>query len=454
MIRSMTTIAAMAACCGLAAAQFNVNLMTNGDFEAGNELLLLPNDWNAFAGATGFWSSSFNHTPGGAYSLEFPMTGGFKAWQPDVENRPVLTPVAPDGNGGPVTLSMWYNMPSEVSVLVLGGKIDWFTANGQGLGGTGDLNITDRNTNGEWRQMVWTNRANGDLIVPPLGATRARVFIQTFDPGTPSGTVYFDDVELVQASGDLPCLADLFEDGILDINDILTFAQAFNDEAEQPGPNDDRAVNGGFETADMMDPTQPMGWNCIRCEATGYDVGGMNGAPAAVEGTRLVSLRGSPEGGFVSWLMDVEDPEAVIAPNSTNPLTFSFMWNIPNAGVSTQILGAKVEWIALNEEGLFETFLGGTGDIIITQDLSPTNGWQPFQFTVQPANIPPAAEAARVLVFSFSPDGTPSTGEVYFDDVKVFQAGVPSRVADQFFDGVLDINDILVFANNFNAGCP
>lgn len=462
MIRTTTAAAILAATSGLACAQFGVELAPNADFENGDTFLLLPDDWGTLNNAGGQWTTAENHTPGGQYSLSIPMVTGFNNWNTIVDSRPMVVPVAPASNGGPTTLSFWYNMPSEINTLVVGAKVDWFSETGGGLGGTGDLLITDRDTAGDWRQITFTEVENGGMV-PPIGATNARIMFFNFEPGDggadgilPFGTVYFDDVSFTQEEGPAPCPADSNRDGVLNIDDVLLFLQEFANAQNLPGPTDDQAPNGSFETPDPMDSTIPEGWTRINNPEGAYETGGVDGAPAARTGTRLLSASGAPDGGFNSWNLTTGDPDDHIPMNSENDIRFEFFYNIPEQtpAFDTNLFAAKLEFLTLNPDGTLGNIVDGTGDIIIASDLSPTSGWQPFGITIPGADIDPLSTVCRILFFTFDGGGDVGTGKAYFDDVYWAQAGVPSALVDRDGNGMTDIDDVLDFLNDFAGGCP
>ncbi|MEN0020810.1 MAG: hypothetical protein AAF747_08010, partial [Planctomycetota bacterium] len=287
--------AGLAATCSLASAQFGTNLVPNGDFEAGSVFLGEPNDWTTINNPTGLWTDAFNNTPGGQRSLSIPVDSGFDAWLPDPGNRPLFVEVPPASTGGPLTFSYFYNMPTQVEAAVAGAKVDWFSEAGTFVGSTGDLDLPVRITNG-WEQFSLE-------VTPPAGATRAGILLFVFQPDGPmdppgAGTVYYDDVSLVQTEALGACnsgdLAEPF--GVLDADDILAFVDNLGEDEFVFGPNDNRVGNPSVEI-NFDDPGDdpnpelvPVDWFSFNFDPRSdfYVQSGENGAPAARTGNWML----------------------------------------------------------------------------------------------------------------------------------------------------------------------
>jgi len=458
-----SSVAAVLACAGMAHAQFGVNTVINGDFESGDTFFELPDNWVTFNNSGGEWSAAQNNTPGGTYSLTIPLVPGFNAWQPVEGDRSQIVPVAPLSNGGDVVLSFFYNMPDPVAADVVGAKIDWFDANGSGVGTTGDLLVEDRATVG-WEQATFT-------VTPPGGATTARIFLFTFDgnsadgnnPGAPEGIVYYDDVSLIQMMGTGPCnSADLAEPfGTLDSTDLVELVQNVKADELLLTQNDNRLGNPSFEeSVDSDEGIVPAGWFSFNFtpDSDFYPMSGENGAPTARTGNRMIRV-GPSGSSFQGWggtpNAEPELPDTAVDFNLVNEVLFEGWFNIPEA-IDEQVVGVKLEFLNESEDGGFGGFVGGyvpegapNSDLIIS-DGSATDGWQKFEFRFDGATFSPVADLVRPLMFLF--DGAGVEGNIYFDDIFIGQEDI--QVGDYNGDGLTDFRDVIDAARDVDAGCP
>ncbi len=451
-----TSLAALAATSSVGLAQFGTNLVANGDFEAGSVFLGLPNDWTTINNPNGEWTDAFNRTPGGSRSVSIPVDGGFDAWGPSTGLRPLFVPIPPDSNGGPITFSYWYNMPQQVEASVAGAKIDWFNESGTRLGTTGDLDLPDRITTG-WVEATYEFTA-------PAGATRAGILLFVFSPDNApgSGTVYYDDVSLVQAQGVGACnSADIAEPfGVLDSADVAAFLDRADADATLFAPDENRVGNPSVED-NFVDPANglvPTNWFSFNFDPDGnfYKMSGQDGAPVARTGDYMLRVAddGTP-GGFHGW---TADGFATAPFNLEKPLTLSGYFNVPS-GISASVVGVKLESINIDDDGNFAGFVGpvtlqggpGSGDVLISNG-SPTDGWEFFSITYPADRLSPNANRVRPLVFLFQGGGVPITGDIYFDDISITQEDVLR--ADFNEDGQSDFFDILDFLKAIDAGCP
>lgn len=460
----MNTAVILTAIAGLAHAQ---NLVTNPGFEDGDTFLGVPDDW-AQAGS-GAWATTPVRT--GTYSALVNSATGFNSWN---RVNSEYVPLDADGSG-PVNFSGWYYIEPGTEGTVLGVKLEWryvlSNGNSLGYGSTGDL-LVDR-VEGAWTEFSF------DLLPPDAaGATEVQLF--TFTPGgsPASGFIAFDDISITQAP---TCgVADFDRNAQLDVFDILDFFFEFGNVSGGVGPDVNRITNPSFEESEMreIDPDTgemaefPVGWDKIRNSGGAYETGGVDGAPAARTGSRLVSVSGAGVdpgndriSGFNSW--SVQTPTRVPV-NSENELVFEFWYNVPEQtpAFSTGLFGAKLEYFRDNGDGTFSG-AGGTGDIIVATD-AVTAGWQQFRFTIPAGDVPPAADVTDLQLFIFDPDQLPddpnpsALGKAYFDDVSITIADAPSRAdldgdnnpeTTEDGDGDADIFDILSFFNIFGAGC-
>lgn len=454
MQRTSIVLAALASVSALASAQFGTNLLLNNTFESGSTFLGRPNNWERLNNTAGGWTTAFNRTPGGLRSLSVPAVNGFQAWRTIAADRPTFIEVPPVANGGPLTFSVWYLMPGEVNAAVVGASIQWFSATGTGLGATGDLPITDRNTNSEWRQYSVE-------LTPPQGATRANVQLFCFNPDMAdppaSGIVYFDDVSLVQAPGATACSPLDFAEpfAVLDSADLLIAIDRVADDETLFDASENRVGNPSFEISADPDDTPdngpiPEGWFDFGYDpgTAFYETSNQNGAPAARTGTRFVRAGDDGEpGGFHGW---TTQPVNATEFNLDSPLVFEGYFNVPQS-INAAVVGVKLEFLDVNPNGTYGAFLGTTGDLIISNG-SPTNGWELFRFTRQPNTLVAGADVVRPLIFLFSPDGTPITGNIYFDDIFIGQQDIARGDFDN--SGTTDFFDVLEAVSQIEAGCP
>ncbi|MAY75461.1 MAG: hypothetical protein CMJ31_12260 [Phycisphaerae bacterium] len=448
---------AVAMCGGLASAQFGTETVNNGTFESGSVFLNMPTNWATLGNPGGLWTNAFNHTPGGSRSISIDIMNGFHAWEPVLEFQSEIVPPAPTSNGGPVTFSFWYLMDGEVTnTAVVGAKIDWFSATGSRIGGTPDLDVETRDTMGEWQQFTTE-------VMPPVGTTRARILLFTFaaDTSDPAadGVVYYDDVSLIQAMGEGTCSeADLAEPfGLLDAADLMQFVgNAISDQVLLT-VDDNRIGNSSFEMGEddpMDDPDEgftPTDWFSFNFDpgSNFYAEAGVNGAPMARTGDFMVRVADDgPAGGFHGW---APDPIAAAPYNLTNPLVLRGWFNIP-AQMTAQVIGVKVEFPEVTEEGTYGPNRGSTGDIFLSTTGAPTNGWEEFVVTLQPEELPATGDVARPLVFLFQGGAMPIVGDIYFDDITIGQND--SRQADINEDETTDAFDVIEFLGLYNMGCP
>mgnify|MGYP006272969169 CR=1 FL=1 len=464
MLRSLALAGGLVLCSTGAYGQFGTQVLVNGDFEEGSVFTGLPFNWTPNAENTnGERTDDFNNTPGGEWSASIPLTDGFLEWATAEEDRPMIAPPAPDGNGGDFTLSLFYNMPSEVTALVVGAKVRFYNDLGGLISETGDLIIDDRNTGGAWREITFTTGPDGEPITPPRGTVEVGVSLFTFDPSDDDvdadGTVYFDDVTLTQAEGPEACnAADIAAPfGTLDGADALAFVSNAVLDENVPGAEDNRVGNPSFETS-MVDPDQgeiPADWFPFNFDPASdfYELGGEGDNPPANTGTRMIRV--ADDGStFHGW---TTDGPASATFNLENPVELSGFFNIPS-GIDADVIAVKLEAFDVDANGDFAgnvvpvTLEGGpgSGDVLIS-DGSPTDGWEEFRITYPADRLPSAQNRLRPLVFLFDGGGI-GAGDIFFDDVFIGQEGVTR--GDFNNDGETNIFDVLEVLQLIDQGCP
>ena len=235
--------AAVVAAGTIASANDGTNLVTNPSFEDPAASGGLPLGWGGInVGSSGYVDitdpDGFVRT--GNKSVKIEPGGPAAAFQGITTNI-----FRPDGSdlfdpdyeylGGDVTVSGWYLVPSGQTLAndtAIGIKLEFRREPPNfSIYTSAEFNITQMSTDGEWVKFEATftdaqMEAVGDF--PPY-ATSVSVLIQRFWGGgdAPTGTIYWDDMCLVQ--GETGCnRADLAQPfGVLNFADVQSFLGAF-----------------------------------------------------------------------------------------------------------------------------------------------------------------------------------------------------------------------------------
>ncbi len=234
----------IAACClALAPTASAQNLVFNGSFETNDGAT--PEGWGFFNTARlrtigdGLSPAALVRT--GTASIEFPSGTDFSGATTNVFNPNTLAFYDPayTWQGGDVTVTGWYNIPSATPLTANAGiKLEFRRPNSSIATAFEVLSITGH-TNGQWVQfsMTVTDQQMQDAAgaFPPF-ATTVTVLPLRFGPVASTGTVFFDDIELTQGA---VCLADVNGDGMLTPADFSAWIAAFNAMSPACDQNDD-----------------------------------------------------------------------------------------------------------------------------------------------------------------------------------------------------------------------
>ncbi len=264
-----TTIAAIAAVTlagGTAVANDDANLLTNPGFEDPNPAnTALPIGWNAFNLSASDYVDI--NDPGaevrsGNRSIRMrPATGEASRFQGITTNL-----FRPDGSdlydpdytylGGDVTVSGYYLVPEGEVIMdtIVGVKLEFRREPPNfSIWGAFEFALPESETDGQWMPFSFTVTDQmildvGDFPPEPTSVTVLpfRFFGGDFGPGTsPTGTVYFDDLCIVQGTTAGPCNdADFAEPyGELTFFDVSAFLTAFNAMDASADLNNDSMFN-------------------------------------------------------------------------------------------------------------------------------------------------------------------------------------------------------------------
>lgn len=226
---------ALAACCiTIAPAALAQNLVHNPSFETivGGQ----PEGWSFFNTArlrtVGDGLSPAAQVRTGSASIEFPSGTDFSGCTTNVFNPSTLEFFDPPyvWQGGDVTVRGWYYIPSDMPLTANAGiKLEFRRDNSSIATAFEELSITGH-TNDQWVEfeMTVTDQQMMDAAgaFPPF-ATSVTVLPLRFGDAGSTGTVFFDDIELVQGEEE-PCLADTNGDGIVSPADFSAWVAAFN----------------------------------------------------------------------------------------------------------------------------------------------------------------------------------------------------------------------------------
>lgn len=244
--RAVMAIVCLCAAAGLAAAEGDENRIFNPGFEETNPANL-PLGWNGINVGSAQYVGLGEFVHSGERAIKIPPSATaatrFQAWTTNL--------FLPDGSdlydpdyeylGGDVTVTGYYLVPEGETLMdtIVGVKLEFrreppnfsvYTAF--------EFAMPANSTGGVWMpfEFVVTDammEAVGDF--PPYATSVSilpfRFFGGEYGPGTsPTGTIYFDDLCMVQGDTGGPCNdADFAEPfGVLDFFDVLAFLQAFS----------------------------------------------------------------------------------------------------------------------------------------------------------------------------------------------------------------------------------
>jgi len=241
---------AIGACALLSAAAMGndgADLLTNPGFEDPNPgMPNLPLGWNGFnVSADDYVDANdpdgFVRTGDRSIRLR-PATGEssrFQGWTTNIFRPDGSDLFDPDYTylGGDVTVSGYYLVPEGETIqdTIVGVKLEFRREPPNfSIWSAFEFALPASSTGGVWMpfSFVVTDamiEAVGDFPPEPTSVSVLpfRFFGDAFGPGTsPTGTVYFDDLCIVQGGSDCP--ADFTGDGTLDIFDVFAFLDAFN----------------------------------------------------------------------------------------------------------------------------------------------------------------------------------------------------------------------------------
>jgi hypothetical protein len=243
------------------------DLLSNPGFEDPNPAMPnLPIGWNGFNVSAADYVDI--NDPGaevrsGSRSIRLrPATDDstrFQGWTTNIFRPDGSDLFDPDYEylGGDVEVSGYYLVPEGevIQDTIVGVKLEFRREPPNfSIWGAFEFALPSDSTGGSWMpfSFVVTDEmieAVGDFPPDPTSVSVLpfRFFGDAFGPGTsPTGTVYFDDLCIVQ--GATPCPADFTEDGALDIFDVFAFLDAFN--ASDPAA--DFTGDGSFDIFDVF----------------------------------------------------------------------------------------------------------------------------------------------------------------------------------------------------------
>lgn len=248
--RSGTAIVAMMLMSAAATANDDANLLTNPSFEDPNPASPnMPIGWNGFNVNSGDYvdandPDAFVRTGDRALRLR-PATGDstrFQGWSTNIFRPDGSDLYDPDYTylGGDVTVSGYYLVPEgeELSDTIVGVKLEFRREPPNfSIWGAFEFAFPASTTGGFWMpfEFVVTDQMIldvGDFPPEPTSVTVLpfRFFGGEFGAGSPTGTVYIDDLCIVQGASDGPCNeADFAEPyGELSFFDVSAFLTAYN----------------------------------------------------------------------------------------------------------------------------------------------------------------------------------------------------------------------------------
>ncbi|MEM9166806.1 MAG: dockerin type I domain-containing protein [Planctomycetota bacterium] len=247
-------ITAMAALTmGSAAAQCLDNRVDNPSFEEIDPAdSSLPRGWGIFNtallrtatdGITPFFARTGNN------SIEFPSGADFSGVTTDVLNQSTLEFNNPEYEylGGDVTVSGWYLIPADQPLdgADSGIKLEFRRANSSIYTSFEDLSISG-DTGGQWVEYSFTVTdsdilAVGDFPPDPVAVT---VLPLRFGSVSSTGTIFWDDLCLVQATPAPDCPCDVNGDGNCSDSDFFAWVTAFVASPRTPEQEAACDVNG------------------------------------------------------------------------------------------------------------------------------------------------------------------------------------------------------------------
>jgi hypothetical protein len=173
----------------------------------------------------------------GEYSIELASgegpTNNFGAFTTDVFNADDLTTFNPpiEFPGEDVTVSGWYAIPADqpLTDANAGIKLEFRRENSSIFASFENLSINGH-TDGEWLryELTVTNQQLQDIFKEfPPGPTAVSVLPLRFGSMTSTGTIFWDDIELVQGGGGPACPCDWNEADGLNSQDFFDFLTSF-----------------------------------------------------------------------------------------------------------------------------------------------------------------------------------------------------------------------------------
>lgn len=258
----MPAIGLLALLCGTTQANDGNDLLTNPGFEDQNPAFpTMPIGWNGFNVDAGDYvdinnPGAFVHTGDRSIRLR-PATGEssrFQGWSTNLFKPDGSDLYDPDYTylGGDVTVSGYYLVPEgeTLSDTIVGMKLEFRREPPNfSIWSAFEFAFPSNTTGGLWMpfSFVVTDQMIldvGDFPPDPTSVTVLpfRFFGGEFGPGTsPTGTVYIDDLCIVQGSSNGPCNdADFAEPyGELSFFDVSAFLTAFNAQEASADLNND-----------------------------------------------------------------------------------------------------------------------------------------------------------------------------------------------------------------------
>jgi hypothetical protein len=212
--------------------------------------------------------------------------------------------------------------------------------------------------------------------------------------------------------------------------------------------------NPGFEIVDPSNAAAPQGWHPFSTTARRRTADDMLSPPALIRsGTASIEVGTSGSGGFTGFTTNILDTNTFLYydPIFTwmgGDLTVSGYYAIPASDpIVGDTAGIKLE-LRRDNESIYQAFEQRTIS-------GHTNGqWVHFSIVVHDSdlnpNFPPFATTVSVLPFRFSPDGTTTSGTIFWDDLTLTQ-GATCRV-DVNGDGAVNVQDFLSFLQLYSSG--